>query len=761
MRSAFVKILIISLVSLMPTRLLFAQEAALPDTIRSATPDSVAVAAMDSIALAGLDSLALASMDTLALSGMDSLALAGVDSLTHSAADTLGAASDSTANTKPPLTEKQKRKLYRDSVKMVKDSIRLSTPRVLETCAFPESLYYEKILAWNTNTYFNKQERIQVDTTFNDWYTEYPFFHEDVNATYLGVIGSASQNFNWFKRRELDVAPFYAPYLPYTYTAETMPFYNTKSPHTVLAYWGTLFSYTNKEESSMKFLHTQNITPKLNLQIEYHMYGGKGLLTREETNNRTFTLTGNYLGENYVANGGYISNTIKRNENGGVKNSKEVLDTILDAKTIAITLDEASNRLVKKTFFLNHSYGIPIRFKKNKDTLGRDSLDAGEGTMAYFGHYGDYTRYTKFYSDNISANDADARGFYHNNFYINPVTSADSMRVADLTNRLFFRLQPWSSDAIVSFIEGGAGYQMLTYYSFRPESFVLANSNITHNNAYVYASASGKFRKYFVWEGFGKYTFFGYNQNDMEIDAKAKFSFYPFKDKSEDISLTARFNTSLKRPDFYSNNLYSNHYVWSNDFDKISKTKIEGELNIPKWKMSAFVGYALVNNNIYYDTLGIIRQTPELVNVLSAYLQKDFKFWKIHLDNQILFQMSSNQESLPLPMLALHLRYYFQFDVVKNVMKVQIGADGTFTTAYYAPAYNPATGQFHNQTSEKVGNCPYIDVFANFQWKTATIFLKFTNANQGWPNADYFSAYHYIKPKRAFKVGIFWPFFVK
>ena len=177
--------------------------------------------------------------------------------------------------------------------------------------------------------------------------------------------------------------------------------------------------------------------------------------------------------------------------------------------------------------------------------------------------------------------------------------------------------------------------------------------------------------------------------------------------------------------------------------------------------MSAYFGYALVNNNIYYDTLGIIRQTPELVNVMSAYLQKDFKLWKFHFDNQILFQMSSNQESIPLPMLALHLRYYFQFDLVKNVMKVQVGADGTFTTSYYAPAYNPATGQFHNQVSEKIGNTPYIDVFANFQWKTASIFLKFTNANQGWPTADYFSAYHYIKPKRAFKVGIFWPFFVK
>lgn len=760
MKSANLKILLICLVSLLPTRLLFAQERALPDTLKSATADSVAVATLDSIAVAGADSLAAAGIDSLALAGRDSIAVAGMDSLAVAGADSLAMA-DSLAAPKVVLTEKQKRKMYRDSVKAVKDSIRLSTPRILETCAFPDSLYYEKIFAWNTNTYFNKQERIQVDTTFNDWYTEYPFFHEDVNATYLGVIGSASQNFNWFKRREFDIAPFYAPYLTYTYTPETMPFYNTKTPHTVLAYWGTLFSYTNKEESSMKFMNTQNITPKLNLHLEYHMYGGKGLLTNEGTNNRTFSLTGNYLGERYVANGGFISNTIRRDENGGIQNPKEVLDTILDAKTIAVNLQDASNRIVKRSFFINHSYGLPIRFKKDMDSLGRDSLAAGEGTMAYIGHYGEYSRFSKFYADKIGQNDRIGRAFYNDNFYIDPTTSADSMRVADLTNRLFIRLQPWDSDAIISHIEGGVGYQMLTYYSFRPESFLYANSNVHLNNSYIYASANGKFRKYFAWEGFGRFNFLGYNRGDFDINAKATFSFYPFKDRSEGIDLTARFSSTLKKPDYYSDHLYSNHFIWDHEFGKVSKTKIEGELSIPKWKMSAYFGYALVNNNIYYDTLGIIRQTPELVNVMSAYLQKDFKLWKFHFDNQILFQMSSNQESIPLPMLALHLRYYFQFDLVKNVMKVQVGADGTFTTSYYAPAYNPATGQFHNQVSEKIGNTPYIDVFANFQWKTASIFLKFTNANQGWPTADYFSAYHYIKPKRAFKVGIFWPFFVK
>ena len=119
MRSAFVKILFISLVSLMPTRLLFAQERALPDTLKSATADSVAVAALDSIAAAGIDSLALAGRDSIAVAGMDSLAVAGADSL---------AMADSLAAPKVVLTEKQKRKMYRASVKAVKDSIRLSTP---------------------------------------------------------------------------------------------------------------------------------------------------------------------------------------------------------------------------------------------------------------------------------------------------------------------------------------------------------------------------------------------------------------------------------------------------------------------------------------------------------------------------------------------------------------------------------------------------------------------------------------------------------
>ena len=181
---------------------------------------------------------------------------------------------------------------------------------------------------------------------------------------------------------------------------------------------------------------------------------------------------------------------------------------------------------------------------------------------------------------------------------------------------------------------------------------------------------------------------------------------------------------------------------------------------IPRWKLDASFGYALLSNNIYYDNQGIVRQNTTPMSVMTATLRKDFTFWKFHLDNRLLFQLSSDQNVLPLPMLALNLRYYLEFDVVKNAMKMQIGANGLFTTEWNAPGYNPVLGVFHNQNERKYGNCPYIDAFINIQWKRVSLFVKVVNVNMGWPNkkADYFSADGYINTQREFRFGISWPF---
>ena len=832
----------------------------------------------------------------------------------------------------------------KDRIRTVKDSIRWSRPRVLETVFLPDSLYYDRIISWTTGTRVNEYRHADMDTTFNDWYTEYPFYKEDIDAVYLGTVGSAVQNVNFFKRREFDIFKAYAPYITYSHTPENMPFFNTKAPYTELAYWGTIFAFKDKEETNVRFMHTQNITPAWNLAVLFQGWKAAGILQKEATANNSLEVTTNYLGKRYVMNAGFIHHNIDREENGGIQDSYMVRDTTVDAKTIAVNLQNARNKLSRNTFFINHSYDILLesdlaRMTKAMDadsaftatvdslikvkmaayersvdaavaavkakaaaearaadslaaladstaamlmdTLGtaldstgavldsagmsldsagvmidsaeavsdsvvtavdtasvagmaadsllsahvRDSLSAqvpdslssvsmyaspedsiaavradsiatavadsllrasimdtlrpptedeivasladsllfgqaGNSPRLTVGHIGEVSRFYRFYTDEIT--DEVGRNFYNNMFYINPTSSADSMRLFTVENKLFFKLQPWKRDAIVSEISGGVGYQWNSIYAFRPDMFLTGNRNIHQHNMYLYAGASGEYKKYLNWGATAQYSFLGYYQNDFNVDAHVGVSFYPFKDKSEPITLNGRFSTSLKEPDWFSQHYYSNHYVWNNDFGKTSTTKVEASLDIPKWKMEAYFGYALVNNYLYNDTLGIARQNTGLINVMSAYLRKDFKIWWFHLDNQILFQYSSDKNTLPLPMLTFHMRYYIEMEAVKNVLTVQLGADARMNTPYYAPAYNPALGTFQLQTRELIGYNPYIDIFLNLQWKRVNIFLKVINVGEGWPTgASSFSAYHYIRPTLGFKFGIHWPFYIE
>ena len=835
----------------------------------------------------------------------------------------------------------------KDRIRTVKDSIRWSRPRVLETVFLPDSLYYDRIISWTTGTRVNEYRHADMDTTFNDWYTEYPFYKEDIDAVYLGTVGSAVQNVNFFKRREFDIFKAYAPYITYSHTPENMPFFNTKAPYTELAYWGTIFAFKDKEETNVRFMHTQNITPAWNLAVLFQGWKAAGILQKEATANNSLEVTTNYLGKRYVMNAGFIHHNIDREENGGIQDSYMVRDTTVDAKTIAVNLQNARNKLSRNTFFINHSYDILLesdlaRMTKAMDadsaftatvdslikvkmaayersvdaavaavkakaaaearaadslaaladstaamlmdSLGtaldstgavldsagmsldsagvmidsaeavsdsvvtvvdtastasaagtaadsllsaqvRDSLSAqvpdslssvskyaspedsiaavradsiatavadsllrasimdtlrpptedeiiasladsllfgqaGNSPRLTVGHIGEVSRFYRFYTDEIT--DEVGRNFYNNMFYINPTSSADSMRLFTVENKLFFKLQPWKRDAIVSEISGGVGYQWNSIYAFRPDMFLTGNRNIHQHNMYLYAGASGEYKKYLNWGATAQYSFLGYYQNDFNVDAHVGVSFYPFKDKSEPITLNGRFSTSLKEPDWFSQHYYSNHYVWDNDFGKTSTTKIEASLDIPKWKMEAYFGYALVNNYLYNDTLGIARQNTGLINVMSAYLRKDFKIWWFHLDNQILFQYSSDKNTLPLPMLTFHMRYYIEMEAVKNVLTVQLGADARMNTPYYAPAYNPALGTFQLQTRELIGYNPYIDIFLNLQWKRVNIFLKVINVGEGWPTgASSFSAYHYIRPTLGFKFGIHWPFYIE
>lgn len=712
--------------------------------------DTTVTTAVDTAAMMLRDSLLTIKIDSLVAMGEDSLARIFRDSLFFKA-DT----SEQIILTARQIKKAQKQKI-RDSIYNYKDSVIRATPRFLNTYIFNDSIKNQRMFLWKTDGYFNKQEQLAPDTTYNDNFHELPYLKNDVGATYLGVAGSAMQYYNYFKREDSDLFPFYSVYKPYTYDMDNMPFYNVKSPYTELAYWGTLFATKLKEETNVKFLHTQNFTPSFNFSILYKRIGGKGILEHESTDNRTFAVTGNYIGKRYVAQGGYIFNRVKRNDNGGVADPSMVLDTIVDARTIPVRLTDASSKFKKNTLFITHSYGIPFRFKKKG--AEEDTTKYGEGTMAYIGHTGEFTTYSRSYMDNIAMGDTIGRALYNNHFFLNPTQTADSSRVMNLENRFFIRIQPWAKEAIVSKVDGGIGYQYLSIYNFDPSYFLSGNKNRSESNLYLYFGASGQLKKYFAWEGFAKYNLAGYNHNDFRIGGKVKFSAYPL---AGGIHLTGKIDVSQERPNFFFNNYCSNHYMWNNDFDKTTETKIEGKLEIPDYKLELFFGYSLLNNNLYLDSLCNLQQNSEAMSILTAYLKKNFKASIFHFDHKVLFQLSSKQEVVPLPELALNFRYYLQAPLVKNVLTLQLGVDATFTTKFYAQGYSPALNMFYNQRSEEIGDNPYMDIFINMQWKRASIFVKYVNAFQDWPTSDYFSANRYLRPQKALKFGVHWPFYIK
>ena len=660
----------------------------------------------------------------------------------------------------------------------IKDSITEYTPRILETFALHDTMQYQRIIQWTVDQDFHRMDVSIPDTTFNYHYYDYPFLHKDVNATWLGVPGSPLQYYNFFNRTSEEGIEFYNAQEAWSWSPRTIPNYNTKTPHTELAYYGTLLAGDAKESDNLHILTTQNILPELNLTIGYDRFGGGGMLESETVINKNFSARLNYLGKKYMAHAGYIYNMVDRKENGGITDNKWIRDTTVEVREIPVAISGSSSKITKNTWYVNQQYRIPFDFiekiKARRDTSAlKDSLvEASPAadtvnrniTTAFIGHSSEWSTYTRNYYDKLTTNAAKA--FYNNVFNFGP-ESADSLGAMKLDNKVFVRLQPWGSESIVSKLDVGAGDLLMHYFdssSVRPQKHV-------ENSVYAYAGAEGQFRNYLKWDAKAKLNVLGYNLGDMDIQANAGFNFYPFRRaRKSPVSVNASFSTSLQNPNWYQRVISTNHFSWENDFSKISMTKIQGSISIPRWHLDAKVGYALLANNIYYDTLGIVRQNTTPMSVISASLRKEFVAGPMHFDNKLLLQYSSMPDVVPVPLAALNLRWYFQFVVqrdetrTRNIMVMQAGINAFYNTQWYSPAWNPALGVFHNQNVNLYENGPYFDIFLNVQWKRACIFIKYQNFGRGWPmrRKDYFTADHYIYTTdggEGLKFGIFWPFY--
>ena len=657
----------------------------------------------------------------------------------------------------------------KEEKKAYKDSILQATPRILETYTLQDSMTRHRIITWTVDQDFHQMDVKDVDTTYNYHYYDYPFQKQDVNSTWLGVAGSPVQPSDFFKREGREGVEFYKAMESWNYSPSTVPHYNSKTPHTELAYYGTILAKDEKESDNIHIFTTQNVTPELNLSFLYDRFGGGGMLDNEETKNKTTVINSNYLGKRYSMHAGFIRNNVSHEENGGMADNTWIRDTTLDAREIPINLGSGLSILKKNTVYLDQQLRIPFNFiyrLREKNNPGYhhdpDSLDR-DITTAFIGHSSEFSNYSRVYTDHMSS--LKERAFFNEVMNFGTTSSNDSLRVMRLENKVYIKLQPWSADAAVSNLNLGLGDTFELYHDS-----TAVNTSHRENSIYGYAGAGGRVRRYFEWDAKARYYIAGYKAGDFNVDATARFNFYPFRRaRNLPVSFGARFETSLKEPNHYQQFFRSNHYIWENAFAKTSMTSLNAFIDVPYWDFSASATYGLVKNYVYYDETAMPAQNGELMNVLSVKLQKDFHIGTfLHLENQLLYQHSSMPDIVPVPDLAVNLRWYFQFVLQRNenkdkILEMQVGANAFYNTAWHSPGWNPVMGVFHNQTANLYNNGPYFDAFVNFQWKRACIFIKVENAGQGWPmeKADYFSADNYIVTQRSIKLGIFWPFYIQ
>ena len=393
------------------------------------------------------------------------------------------------------------------------------------------------------------------------------------------------------------------------------------------------------------------------------------------------------------------------------------------------------------------------------------------------GHSIEYDIWSKTYTD-IFGTYTDERGSkdengnfvategheYYDNWFIHPDASRDTLCERRLSNRLFVQAQPWDRNGVIGTIDGGVGFDIHTYSQFALGDYITGKYRRTRKTSYfAYGSIAGKIKKYVDWDASMKVYPSGYRGGDMSLGAHLALKGYL---RGHALILEGRFSNEKRSPGYWQENLFSNHYVWSNSLAKENETRIEASFRVPDYALELAAWQGVVKNKIYYGPVGPgdsnvgVLQHDGNVSLTSLYARKDFRIGGLHLDNRVLLQWSTNQEVIPVPLVSAFLSYYYEFWVVRDVLRLQIGLDGRYNTKYYAPGYNPALSAFYNQRETEVGNYPYTDVFVMGKWKRMRIFLKYQHVNRGlFGNGDYFSVARYPLNPGMFKMGISWGFY--
>ena len=507
------------------------------------------------------------------------------------------------------------------------------------------------------------------------------------------------------------------------------------------------FKTVMKQGQNVDAFFALNLTPRLNFSIAYKGLRSEGRYVNQMSSTGSFRFTTSYNTKNkrYFANTHFVSHDILNEENGGIVSNQDFESgdpAFINRDRLEVYMTDARSFLKGKRIFLDHFFRV-------------NSTEASNNL--YVSHQFNYeNKYFEFNQPTVGSFSNLRFGESYRNSGINDQTHYNkTYNKVGLTyeNTTLGKFQFFADDFFHNY-----------YYS---QILILEDRTIPSSISQRINTIGGQYdyRKN-KWTGKFLLSRSVTNQSLSDLEAKMQY------DWNEDVQFSFQYQNMNKLPNV-NHNLYQSSYVsynWSNDFknEKINSVVVNA---ITPW-VEASVQYSTFNDHLYFADISSPEQIAldqqivnpaqysGVINYLSVKASKEFTFWKLALDNTILYQKVDQSDAvLNVPEFLTRNTLYFSQEMFRKSLFFQTGVTFNYFTNYYANDYNPVIGEFFVQNKKEIGNFANMDFFFNARIQRTRIYLIAEHFNSSFSGYKYYSAPN--TPYRDFMIrfGVVWNFF--
>ena len=573
------------------------------------------------------------------------------------------------------------------------------------------------------------------------------------------------------------IAGYQAPPLAFNFRPQLFPaivktphniaFYQTQHPFTLLHYGSSL-----NKDYRLGITHSQNITPRWNVAMNYNLVSLDGVYTNSNVDNHQLDISTNYYSADsrYQLRAALLRQQFTTSENGGIAYDEQFTQRLQPNRAgMVVNLYNAASRERDLQLFVHQTYNfvrqVPLPRYRDTIVLKQDTNtllfepdtvqltdtvwpDAPRTFNAgVVGLDMQYDRLRRNYNDGS----LDTSKLFYSLCRFNPSQTFDSsiQHTAKLT--LF-----WTNNAYPG-------------YRFTPPVVITAGIEpqltkiMQPATAAVFASAA-PFAKAVVnlpsniALGASALTtladnYLGGNTN-LQADLQVPLTLARHK-----LHAALLAQHTLTAPDYIYYRYEGNNYVWDNNLRKTSLSTLRMTL-ADTLLGSLEVEASRIANSVAFNSNMQVQQYSESVAYIKADAVVRLQRGWLHLDMHHLLQHSSNAAILPVPLYATKNSLYADLHLFRRALRAQVGADLRYHTRFYADGYNPVVGAFYHQNEQEIGNYLWVDAFVSIQVKRATIFLKALHLNAPIDaEPHYFLLPHTPGQDLAVYWGLEWKFF--